>query len=35
MCISGGGVSLLILLVGREGKGGDVGSAAPGVPVIA
>lgn len=33
--IGGGGMSLLRPLVRRGGKGGGVGSAAPGVPVIA
>lgn len=35
MRIGGGRVSLLILLVGRGGKGGGVGSAAPRFTVIA
>lgn len=35
MSIGGGEMSLLRLLVRRGGKGGGVGSAAPGVPVIA
>lgn len=35
MRIGGGRVSLLILLLGRGGKGGGVGSVAPGFTVIA